>query len=294
MQGEARKLHSVIVRWQGGASIVATSKPMPTPTPKTVVMIPGAFCGGWCFADFVPVFAEHGWRCHTPDLRFHIPGAGANPDPRLAGTGVADYTSDMARLIEGLDDVPVLIGHSMGAIVAQQLAARGLARALVLLAPGAPWGILPSTDDEFALAQGLMRAAPFRDKALSPSFEVARKDSLAGLAPDAQRRVFDQFSAESGRALFELFFWMFDKERATAVDAGNVRCPVLVVAGSEDKVISAVTGRKIAQLYAGATFREAAGRGHFLIMEQGSRQLAQSCSDWLGEALAPARTRAAR
>ena len=257
-------------------------------------MIPGAFCGGWCFANFAPVFAERGWQCHTPDLRFHVSGAGADPDPRLAGTSVADYTSDMARLIEGLDAPPVLIGHSMGAVVAQQLAAKGLARAIILLAPGAPWGILPSTEDEFALAQGLMRAAPFRDRALSPSFEVARKDSLAGLAPDAQRRVFDQFSAESGRALFELFFWMFDKERATAVDEANVRCPVLVVAGAQDKVISAVTGRKIAQLYAGSTFREAEGRGHFLILEEGSRQLARSCADWLADALSTCRASVAR
>ena len=166
---------------------------------------------------------------------------------------------------------------------------RGLARALILLAPGAPWGILPSTQDEFALAKGLMRAAPFADKALSPSFEVARTDSLASLAPDAQRRVFDQFSAESGRALFELFFWMFDSERATAVDARNIRCPVLVVAGGEDKVISPVTCRKTAQLYPGATFREAAGRGHFLIMEEGALQLAESCADWLAHALSPER-----
>ena len=56
--------------------------------------------------------------------------------------------------------------------------------------------------------------------------------------------MFDQFSAESGRALFELFFWMFDKRRTTAVDTAKVTCPVLVVSGSDDKVVSAVTGRQ--------------------------------------------------
>src|SRR5262245_50715957 len=85
----------------------------PSCMPNTVVMIPGAFCGGWCFADFVPVFAERGWKCITPDLRFHVAGKGADPDPRLAGTSIADYTRDMAQLIEGLDAKPVLIGHSM-------------------------------------------------------------------------------------------------------------------------------------------------------------------------------------
>jgi len=173
---------------------------------KTVLLIHGAFCGGWCFQDFVPVLTARGFTCHAPDLRFHIPGPAREPDPRLAQMSIADYTRDMAELAASFSEPPVIVGHSLGGIIGQQLAAKGLARALVLLAPGAPWGILPSTEDELALATGLMRASPFWDKALKPSFDVARQDSLASLDPEAQRRVFDQFSAESGRALFELFF----------------------------------------------------------------------------------------
>jgi non-heme chloroperoxidase len=250
---------------------------------NSVVLIHGAFCGGWCFADVMPVLAAHGWNCQAPDLRFHVSGPARTPAPQLATTSVADYTRDMAELVGRLPEPPVIIGHSMGALVTQQLAAQGLARAIVLLAPGAPWGVLPTTDDELALAKGLMMASPFWDRALNPSFEVAQQDSLASLDPEAQRRVFDQFSAESGLALFELFFWMFDKNCTTAVETGKVNCPVLVVSGSEDKVISPVTGRTIAQLYRGATFHEATGRGHFLIMEEGAAQLAGRCADWMAE-----------
>jgi non-heme chloroperoxidase len=128
-----------------------------------------------------------------------------------------------------------------------------------------------------------MQASPFWNKALNPSFEVAKGDSLASLDPQAQRRIFDMFSAESGLALFELFFWMFDQQRATAVDAAKVTCPVRVVSGSDDKVISPVTGRKVAALYANATFEEDAGRGHFLIMEEGAAKLAARCADWVGK-----------
>ena len=251
---------------------------------RTVVLIHGAFCGGWCFQDYTPVLAARGFECRTPDLRFHVSGPTREPDRRLAQTSIADYTRDMAELVASLSEPPIIIGHSMGGVIGQQLAAKGLARSLVLLASGAPWGILPSTDDELALATGLMKASPFWDKALNPSFEVARQDSLASLDPQAQRRVFDQFGPESGRALFERFFWMFDGRRTTEVDAAKVTCPVLVVSGSDDKVISATTGRKIAQLFPGATFQEAAGHGHFLIMEEGSKQLAERCADWIEKA----------
>lgn len=248
-----------------------------------VVLIHGAFCGGWSFADVMPVFAERGWSCEAPDLPYHVPGPKRAPNPALARQSIDDYTRDMAAFVKRLSKPPVIVGHSMGGLIAQQLAAQGLARALVLFAPAPPWGILPSTEAEMNLAKGLMQAAPFWDKALNPSFEVAKGDSLAGLDPEAQRRIFAMFSPESGRALFELFFWMFDRQRATAVDAAAVTCPVLVVSGSEDKVISAVTGRKVAALYAHATFEEAAGRGHFLIMEQRAAALAARCADWIAK-----------
>ena len=163
---------------------------------KSVVLIHGAFCGGWCFADIMPVLAARGWNCQAPDLPFHVSGPARTPDPQLAKQSVADYTRDMAAFVARFPEPPVIVGHSMGALIAQQLAAQGLARALVLLAPGAPWGVLPSTEDEMTLAKGLMMASPFWDKALNPSFEVAKGDSLASLDPAAQRRIFEMFSPE--------------------------------------------------------------------------------------------------
>ena len=250
---------------------------------RNVVLIHGAFCGGWCFADMMPTLAQRGWSCQAPDLPFHVPGPARTPDPQLAKQSVADYTRDMAAFVARMPEPPVIVGHSMGCLIGQQLAAQGLARALVLLAPVAPWGVLPSTPAEIALAKGLMQASPFWDKALNPSFEVAKGDSLASLDPQAQRRIFDMVSAESGLALFEMFFWMFDERRTTAVDAAKVSCPVLVVSGSDDKVISPVTGRKVAALYANAIFEEDPGRGHFLIMEDGAAKLAARCADWIAE-----------
>ncbi len=58
---------------------------------------------------------------------------------------------------------------------------------------------------------------------------------------------------------------------------------MLVVAAADDKVISPATGRKIAQLYPQATFEEAAGAGHLLIMEPGAARLAGRCADWMEE-----------
>ncbi len=134
----------------------------------------------------MPVLAARGWECQAPDLPFHIPGPASLAAPELARQSVADYTRDMAAFVRRLPEPPVIVGHSMGGVIAQQLAAQGLARAVVLLASGTPWGVLPLTKEEMALAKGLMRASPFWDKALNPAFEVAKGDSLASLDPEAQ------------------------------------------------------------------------------------------------------------
>jgi pimeloyl-ACP methyl ester carboxylesterase len=253
--------------------------------PKTIVMIHGAFAGRWCFENFAGALAGQGWVCHTPDLRYHEMGPTRVPDPRLATTSITDYVDDMAAFIAGLDEKPFILGHSMGGIIAQQLAAKGLARALVLLASCAPWGILPISDEERAVATGLMAAGAFWTRALNPVLAVAAKDSLANLDPASQREVFDRLGPESGRALFELFFWMFDKHRTTDVDAQSVTCPVFVIAGAADKVISPMTGSRIAARYGDrAIFHVAPGHGHFLLLEPGWEELARHCSGWLEKA----------
>jgi non-heme chloroperoxidase len=62
----------------------------------------------------------------------------------LVGVGIADYRAELKTI----PPRPVLLGHSMGAVLAELLAAKGLARALVLAAPGPRAGILPQTEGE--------------------------------------------------------------------------------------------------------------------------------------------------
>ena len=118
-----------------------------------VILIHGAFAGPWCMDKFAGYFRDRGWTCHVPALRYHDRDPKAEPDPGLAETSVEDYTMDLENFIEELETPPVIVGHAIGAVIAQKLAARRLASAIVLINSNAPWGILPSTDDERAVAE---------------------------------------------------------------------------------------------------------------------------------------------
>jgi len=247
---------------------------------KEIVMLHGASEGGWCFDPFRAVFESLGWTCHTPDLIGHGKDA-TDADKRLVGVGMAQYLSQMRDFVQKFASPPVLLGHSMGAVLAQQLAASGLARALVLVSPAQRAGILPATDSERQLARDLMTLGPFWTSIVKPDFDLARIYTLNRVPPDQQRAVFDRFGPESGRAYFELFFWMFDQTAATVVDPGAVRCPVLCLSGSDDKLIPIPTARAAAAAFRTTEFWELAGHGHMLPLEPGAADIALRIAQWI-------------
>ncbi len=248
-----------------------------------LVMIHGAFCGAWAFDDFKRPFA-HRYKIHTPTLRYH--DCGGDPPRELGRTSLLDYAADLEKLIAGLDDKPVLVGHSMGGLLAQMLAARGLARACVLLAPSAPWGVLPSTMFEVASGQALLfSGGDYRGSVIPPSYQIAAAHSLDKLAPGVRRDVYARFVPESGQATFEIMNWSFDFKRASYVRAGDVRCPLLCLVGASDKINPPSTVARIASRYQGfARLDVLKDHSHWLIGEPGWKGIAGRAVEWLDSA----------
>jgi len=247
---------------------------------KDIVMLHGANEGGWCFDKFKAVFQGLGWTCHAPDLIGHGTRA-ADAATKLVGVGMADYRAELEAFLKTVPPQPVLLGHSMGAVLAQQLAAQGRARALILVAPAPRASILPPTEAEKKLDQDLMGLGSFWKTVINPDFDLARVYTLNHVPEVEQRAIFDRFGPESGRAFFELFFWMFDRTGVTMVDTSAVNCPVLCLVGADDKIVSPQTARATAEPYRNATFWELAGHGHMLVLEPGAETIARRIAEWI-------------
>lgn len=254
-------------------------------SPIDIVMIHGAFCGGWVFEAWREAFAAKGYRAQTPTLRWH--DCGRRPPRELGAVSMLDYVRDLETLIDECKSPPVLIGHSMGGLLAQMLAARKPVRAAVLLAPSAPWGVLPSTPFEIVSAQALYFAGEFWNKPLKPKQWVAAANALDMLPEDERDRVFAQFVPESGHATFEIMHWPLDLARATQIDARSVTCPILCMVGSRDRVNPPATVRRVAQRYKGrVVYEELRGHSHWLIGEPGWEKIATRTLEWLDDVLA--------
>jgi pimeloyl-ACP methyl ester carboxylesterase len=248
-----------------------------------VLMIHGAFCGPWSLDGLKARFEQAGYRVRAPCLRFHdiVP-----PPAALGTTGLADYAADLEEEMAALDVPPVLVGHSMGGLLALMLAARRPARALILLAPSAPWGVPPSTLFEISAAQALHLNPGYWNQALEPNRDVALAHSIDKLPREMRDSVFGRFTHESGRATFEIMNWGLDMRRASEVDHARIACPLLLLTGSDDRINPPTTVMRVAALFgARATNEVLPGMGHWLIGEPGWEALADRTLNWLEEKL---------
>ena len=88
---------------------------------KGIVMLHRTSAGGWCFDQFRAVFEDEGWTCYTPDPKGHGKDK-EGADQKLVGVGLTDYCAEFAAFLSTVPPRPVWLGHSMGALLAQQLA----------------------------------------------------------------------------------------------------------------------------------------------------------------------------
>jgi pimeloyl-ACP methyl ester carboxylesterase len=248
-------------------------------TKPPVLMIHGAFCGPWSLDGLKDKFEVAGYEVVAPYLRFHD----QSPAPAALGTtGLADYAADLEEEIAALNRPPILVGHSMGGLLAQMLAARVPVEALILLAPSAPWGVPPTTLFEIGAAQSMHLHPGYWNKVLEPSRDVALAHSLDKLPKNMRDAVYDRFVPESGRATFEIMNWALDMDHASAVEADAVTAPLLFLTGSDDRINPPSTVARIAALYGDrATADVLPGMGHWLIGEPGWEILSEKALRWL-------------
>ena len=247
-------------------------------TPAPLVMIHGAFCGGWVFDAFAEPFRAAGHAVLTPDLPRHAPGAGT-----AAGLSMSDYAAAMAETAAGLDAPPVIVGHSLGGLVALLAASKVRTAGVILLAPSPPWGVSGSTMEEAISAIGLYALGPYWTQAIDPDFGTFARYGVDRLESAERQAVFGRMQPESGRALFETLNWWLDPFMTTLVHPGRINAPILALAGERDVIHPPATVRETARRV-GAHMEVLAGMSHWLPAEPGWREAADLCLGWLEEA----------
>lgn len=246
-----------------------------------VVMIHGMWCTAASWKRIAGILTSRGYDCFAPSLLAHD---GSTDQPlQVRSVGLRDYAAALEQQIAArhYERPPILIGHSMGALLAQQLASKIRPLALVLLTPAPPRGINALTPTVIAAFAPWMFSGLFWRNAHKPSFAHAQRFAFNGVPVDRHRALYESLVHESGRAAFEIGMWPLDFARAAAVDTTKVQCPVYVVSCGKDRLTPASVVRKLAKRYRQVTQRHYAERGHWVIDDEETEEMMHSICGWL-------------
>lgn len=228
-----------------------------------VVLIAGTYCFPEVWDAMKAELEQRGYEVHAPPLRYHdlplLEGA-----RKMASLSLLDYTADFVNLINGLDRPPIIVGWSMGGLIAQLVAQRVEHAGLMLLSPAPSAGMFAMYPSMFATFQPHFSRWGFWRKPLMPDWDLFVWSTGHLQSQEFMENCFNQLKAESGRAYFEMALWFLDKTKASKVIPENIKGPVLVISGAEDRIVVPAIGRRTAAKYA---------KGRFILLSRAEHML---------------------
>jgi pimeloyl-ACP methyl ester carboxylesterase len=179
-----------------------------------VVLVHGSVNSASVWTFWQQRLAEGGWASYAVDLRGH--GRSAPLD--LSRTSMHDYPADVRALALQFKRPPVIMGWSMGGLVAMMAAADGVASACVALAPSTP---ARHRDANMTLRAGEFGPEEYGIRDRNPDDQPAMPD----LDRDERLIALSSLGKESRLAR---------DERQAGVVIESIPCPFLIVTGTAD------------------------------------------------------------
>jgi|GEM_PF-876623 len=292
-------------RYANGLTARVVSPSSKVKEKPTVLFIHGMMAGAWQFQQAQHWFAQRGYPSVALNLRGHH---GSRPVRDLGRVSVRDYVDD-ALYVAAAMDRPIVIGQSMGGLIAQKLAELNAVRAAALVCSLPPGGIrwdtahgwIASTYSRLPKAAIALAAQP----SLARLIELLRSDlpialetvnnlretlSSKPLIPrqrDLNDLIFNTISEPLRSELFAL--QVPESGRATSeiaagrirVNARDVRCPMVSVVCEKDRLVIPEVGQALADKYKGDLLSYP-HRGHYgFVAETGWEDIAEGIVQWL-------------
>jgi pimeloyl-ACP methyl ester carboxylesterase len=180
-----------------------------------LILIHGAANAALVWTFWQRELAAHGWASYAVDLRGH----GRSDALDLSHTSMLDYADDVRSMAQPFKRSPIVVGWSMGGLVALMVAAAGLAVACIALAPSTPARQRDATvvlrAEEFGAEEyGITSRDPQEQSAMPDLEREERVLALASLGRESR---------------------LARDERQAGIVIESLPCPLLLVTGTADR-----------------------------------------------------------
>lgn len=254
---------------------------------KTLLMVHGVGCGGEVWDRMKRDFAMAGWTCEAPTLFPELRTIGTPPD-RLADLSLENYVDSVSAQAKALSigdgEKPVIIGHSMGGIIAQKLVEAGAVRAGIFLTPAQPEGCTVTDLRVLRTFWSILKVG--QKNVPGGVFKVGPKGFrwgvLNAVPKDRHDAIYEQALFDSGRVYHDL-------ANPGPIDESKVTVPTLTIGAKKDRATVIKAVRKVGKKYAKAAlpgdYIEYGRHAHWIVDEPGTEQVSADILEWLDEKL---------
>ncbi|MGH9475747.1 MAG: alpha/beta hydrolase [Terriglobales bacterium] len=255
-----------------------------------LLLIHGLGGGIWGWEPFQSYFAERGYGSYALELPGHGQDTDAVTLERMGTYSVETYALWVAAAMAEIGRRCVVVGHSMGGLVAQKLAESHSQLGYVFLASAPPWHMFRRAYR--SMWRQLLRH-PWKEVVWplcggTVVLDSSLQDSLVNhrLTPEMRADIARRDVPDSGRASMQMAAGL------VSVDVHRVTSPCLVMAGSDDRLIPASEQRRLAEFYSCPL--RLYDCGHMLMIENGYEAVAEGILSWVRQLPASADNASAR
>lgn len=259
------------------------------PAKPPVVFVHGLWLHAESWHNWIEFFRAHGYNAMAASW----PGDGPTTEATrqkpeaLAGNGVTEIADHIASQLKGLPQKPILIGHSFGGLLVQNLLGRDLGAAAIAIDPAPIKGVpeLPTSALKSAFP---VLGNPFNfGKSIMLTEAQFRFGFTNAVSEDEAKALYAKYAMPApARPLFQAATATFNPASATKVNTSNAaRGPLLLISGTADNTVPPVLVKSTLRAYSKSSavteYKEFSGRGHSLVIDSGWKELAEYSLSWL-------------
>ena len=257
-------------RWIGNL-LVDVSPPEKPKFKSPLILVHGPWTSSLCWKPWDTHFCNLGWECWALNWRGRFE---ERPLEVLKQLKFEDCVTDVKRVVREAPYPLMLLAHSLGGLIAQRVAEGENLSALIQVAALAPREVQATLPRALRLLR--LKYAPllflrrpfcvqekdFRRNWLHPVPEAKQSELLQSLVPESPYLIRD----------------FFDRDIVTS--PASIRCPVLVVAGGEDRVVPVASQLALTKQL-GGELKEYPERGHWMMGESGGQSIVRDIHRWI-------------